>query len=125
MPLTDFNDSYDTDGSGNIITLNVTIGYAQIASTGVFIDGNQVVTPAADPNGNYANSFSLELDTNLNLEGKMLIISTAVTQVQPTTAVSEQIELVGGVAPKAFPLLNAVSPGLGAVTDFRGIITFN
>jgi len=113
---TTFNDNYQVkSGSSDDVILSVTIGYAQIASTSVTVDGVQftaggkdehgnIIQP--DANGNYPDSFSIVIGQNKDLPSKTVLIVSTVERVQDNEDnTSVQISCSGGVSSKTFPLL--------------------
>jgi len=126
MPNNQLFDNYKTDGSANPISLKVTVGYAQSGSTGLSIDNVPlVITPPADINGNFPNSFTLQnIGSNASLKGKVLAISTAVTKAQPTASSSELIEFDGGTAHKSYGPLTGTLTNPGDIVNYYSEITF-
>ena len=117
-------DSYSTDGSVNPISLNVKIGYAQLGSTSVSIDYDQlVIAPLADQNGNYRGDFTIILGTNENLKGKNLSIVTNVSILKSPTASSVSITLSGGVGSHAYSLKSGATAAVGDIINYLASIT--
>jgi hypothetical protein len=119
------HDTYQTDGSGNMISINVQIGFDQQGSTSVSLNGRQVIVrPPADPNGNYANNFIIDLDTNANLSGKLLTIVSNVDILMAPTSSSVTIELDGGAGPHQYSLSSGAGASVGDVITYFASITF-
>lgn len=123
MPTSIF-DTYQTDGSANQIFLNIQIGFAQLGSTAVSVDGVPIViTPPADAAGNYRNDFTIPLDTNAALAGRVLQIISNVNIIQPPGNSSVAINLSGGTAPQQY-LLDSTGAAVGDVVNYFASITF-
>ncbi len=116
-------DSYPTDDSTSEIYLKITIGYGQIGSTTVSLDNTRYQTEKADKNGNYPDSFSLLIGQNNQLKGKLLIVSSTVTRIQPVSASSLLIELDDGNATHKYSLLSGILSQPGDTIDYYAEIT--
>lgn len=122
---TDLFDSYPTDGSANVISITVTVGYAQVGSTSIAINSVPYIIPPADTNGNYANSFTLKLGTNADLKGKSLQVIPTVTRVQPVPNSTVIISLTSNGVTHTYPTMGGTIPALGGTLDYFALITFN
>ena len=118
-------DNYQTDGSANIISLEVKIGFAQLGSTSISLNGVQLITPAADPNGNYKGSFKIDLGTNAALSGKLLTIISGIEILQQPGASSLTLTLKGAKSgPHQYILQSAPGAATGFVVNYFALISF-
>ena len=129
------DDNYNTKkGSNDNVNLTVTIGFAQIASTAVSLDGSPILVPGKDEsgntiqpdgNGNYLNTFIIPLGSNVNVNGKELLVVSSVERIQDNEdRTSVEINLEGGEAPKTFPLLTEKATSKGDTVTYDPVITF-
>jgi hypothetical protein len=125
MPTTIF-DTYATNGSAAEITLSVQIGFAQLGSTSVLIDNDQVIVPPADHNGNYRGNFSIPIGTNASLANSLLQTITNVAILMLPGQSSVILTLTGGTAPQSYVMDNpAAGVAVGDVINFSANISFN
>lgn len=127
MPTTIF-DTYATNESATEITLSVQIGFAQLGSTSVLIDTDQIIVPPADANGNYRGNFSIPIGTNASLGSVngLLQMTTNVDILMLPGQSSVTLTLTGGAAPQTFVMNNpAAGVAVGDVINFSANITFN
>lgn len=122
---TDLFDSYATDGSANIISISVTVGYAQIGSTSIAINSVPYIIPPADARGNYPNSFTINLGSNASLAGKTLQVVSTITRVQPVTNATVIIELTSNGVTHTYTTIGGSIDALGGVLPCFALITFN
>ena len=123
---TNLNDKYLTTSSNTAtVILKVTIGYAQKGTTSIALDNIQVITPDADANGNYPDTFSINLGVNNSLKGKQLFVSTNVLRIQPNVPdASVTITLNGGASGKSYPPLIDTITTNGDTLNFTATIDF-
>ena len=122
---TNLNDSYTVDGSANPVTLKVTVGNGQTGSIGVSIDGNDVIKPGADDNGNYTDQCEFGIGTNQGLNGSILTIPVAVTRIQDNVAAtSVTVQLTGGPAASNYPVMSANAANKGDEINYLAVINF-
>jgi hypothetical protein len=120
---TNLNDSYTVDGTGNQITLKVTVGQGQTGSISVSVDGNPVIKAGADVNGNYTDECEFTIGTNQALNGSVLTIPISVTRIQDNIAkTSVSISLSGGPQPSNYADLTANAAAKGNVINYMATI---
>lgn len=125
-------DSYRLKNGKGVVSLSITIGYAQLGATSVSLNGQPFLKPAVsqngkpvlpDKDGNYPGSFALELDENQNLVGKQLSVVASVSRIQPDKEwTSLTVALSGGVEAQLYPVLKEKIAAVGGWLTYVAII---
>jgi len=118
-------DTYQTNGSADIISLSGVVGFAQLGATSVTIDGVPKVVATADANGIYKNNFEVNLGSNTVLAGKLLEVNAIITILNIPATSSLTLTLSGSDADKTYDLDNpSTGVNKGDVIDYLASITF-
>jgi hypothetical protein len=118
-------DTYQTNGSANIISLSGVVGFAQLGATSVTIDGVPKVVATADANGIYKNNFEVNLGSNTDLAGKLIEVNAMITILNIPATSSLTLTLSGSDTDKTYDLDNpSTGVNKGDVIDYLASITF-
>jgi len=128
-------EDYQLGSASNFpIELTITIGFAQLGSTSLSIDGKPITGKAQSlagvdilptPNANYPGSFKVRIGKNSELAGKQLAIISSVARIQANEDRSSlTVSLKGGAASQTFQPLEESIPKKGDWIDYVAVITF-
>ena len=102
------NDTYSLSGDDALITLEVSIGYAQNANSFVHLNGQMI--PGQGPAGAYTGSFVASLP-NVKA-GDTLTVSTTVYDINPST---DMTSVDVGINGQQYPGLQCEAPNSGSM----------